>query len=191
MACVLASSSPGHLDLRRRVHACMRYAGVPVATPVAGTAVPTAVVEPTGAVEVFVDGLPSLVPSYKVFKGADYSLSQVPPPAVFIKDVKPGIPAETVQECAEKCNKHRLCNAASYYGNNPIKTWPLGQPCWLKTIGVPCELPADYEPPEQPGTVFMLAQEDCRAPLPRLPCSQVTPIACHDHKGTRGHPMLT
>lgn len=140
------------------------------------TAGPMGVVESTGASEVALDGLADLVPEYRAFIGADYSGNQMPPPAIMIENVKPGIPAASAQECAEECNKDQMCNAASYYGNNPIETWPGDQPCWLKSIAVPCELPADYVTTDLPDTIFLLAQEDCRMLLPYAPCSQLTPL---------------
>lgn len=126
------------------------------------------IAEPTGAVLVAYEGLDTLEPPFIAYSGADYSPNQKPPPMVAVENVMTGFIADSVLDCASACNDNPACNAASYYGNNPMDTWPAGATCWMKTLGAPCELPVDHEETELPGSVFLLAQESCGAPQPHL-----------------------
>lgn len=83
---------------------------------------------------------------------------------MLIADVGGGFVAENVLDCATACTLNAACNSASYYGDDPVSTWPGGYTCWLKTISLPCRLPADHEVTVLPNTVFLLAQENCGAP---------------------------
>lgn len=127
-------------------------------------------VAPTGtatkANQTTIEDLDELDPPYKAWTGIDYGPLQSPPPRVNITNMT-GIFVETPLECAVRCNDVKLCNAASFFGENPAGSWPSGFTCWLKTIAVPCKLPADYEVTEFPDTIFLLAQEEeCGAVLP-------------------------
>lgn len=110
-------------------------------------------------------------PPYKAYTGIDYGPLQVPPPKTKITNVT-GVFVETPLECAVRCNDEKLCNAASFYGENPVGSWPAGGlTCWLKTITVPCEVPPDYQASEYPDTIFLLAQDEdyCGALSARTP----------------------
>lgn len=110
--------------------------------------------------ETTIEDLDGLEPPYKAYTGIDYGPLQVPPPKTKIANVT-GIFVETPLECAVRCNDEKLCNAASFYGENPAGSWPAGgSTCWLKTISVPCEVPPDYQASEYPGTIFLLAQDE-------------------------------
>lgn len=72
--------------------------------------------------------LEALDPPFIGYAGSDYS-----PPAVGIMDI-PGTGALIVAdavECAEACSANPVCNAASYYGDNPVDTWPGKPPAML------------------------------------------------------------
>lgn len=104
-------------------------------------------------------------PPYKAYTGIDYGPLQVPAPKTNVTNIT-GIFVETPLECAVRCNDEDLCNAASYYGNNPVGSWPGGLTCWLKTLAVPCNVPADYQASDYADTIFLVAQDEdyCGAP---------------------------
>ena len=120
-----------------------------------------------------IEDLDELDPPYKAFTGIDYGPFQMPPPKTKVVNIT-GIFVEDPRECAVRCNDDDLCNAASYYGNNPVGSWPNGHTCWLKTLATPCNVPPDYQPSEFPNTIFLVAQDEdyCGAaarPRPRRP----------------------
>lgn len=99
-------------------------------------------------------------PTYALNAGVDYSPNSVPPPAVPILDIEGGalMVADAV-ECAASCTMAMGCNAASYYGDNPVELWPSGQNCYLKTL-TGCVLPADVVLTGD-ATIFMIGGPDC------------------------------
>lgn len=69
--------------------------------------------------------LAALMPAYSAYPGVDYSGNQVPPPLTAIVDVpESAFVAADAVECATACTEEPACNAASYYGDNPMDTWP-------------------------------------------------------------------
>lgn len=105
--------------------------------------------------------LAALTPSFSGFVGMDYSPTQTPPPAVAIVDINGGMGSSvaTAVACAEACTAEALCNAASYYGDNPEADWPGGANCYLKTL-TGCELPADATMTGD-ATIFMIGSGEC------------------------------
>lgn len=77
----------------------------------------------------------------------------------------PGSLVMDMVECAMKCDTTIGCNAASYYAE-PIS----GNNCWLKTLGDPCELPADRQ--ADAGATLLMKQDTC-APLSRDTLNQL------------------
>jgi hypothetical protein len=93
------------------------------------------------------------------YPGADYVSSDVSPTAIDIVDLGSGFVVWDDFECADKCEAAPGCNAASFYNRMPKSKWPGKKNCWLKTIAVPCVVPADAQI-DNPWVTLLMKQTD-------------------------------
>jgi PAN domain len=90
-------------------------AASPLAVAPDAAAAPTPMTDPTSLATL----------GYSAYPMMDYSPNQMPPPAVPVTDLTPkGQVVDDAAACAEACTAMPECNAASYYGDNPMDTWP-------------------------------------------------------------------
>lgn len=106
--------------------------------------------------------------------GFDYVPDPAVPSAVTVEDIPGGGSAVASDvACGEACDAVPGCNSASYYGNMPEAEWPAAKNCWLKTLGVPCELPGDASA-ENPLAMLMMKTSDVACTTLQLQVSKRT-----------------